>query len=122
MPFLELSFALDGIDAEAAGQACVALGALSVSFSDARDDAVYEPLAGEIRLWPATHVQALYPASRADPALLSALAQALGIEPQRLCARALADRAWEREWLRDFHAMRFGRRLWICPRHETVAA
>jgi ribosomal protein L11 methyltransferase len=27
----------------------------------------------------------------------------------------IADRAWEREWLKDFHPMRFGRRLWICP-------
>ena len=27
----------------------------------------------------------------------------------------LADRHWEREWLKDFHAMQFGERLWICP-------
>ena len=27
----------------------------------------------------------------------------------------IADRAWEREWLKDFRPMRFGRRLWICP-------
>jgi ribosomal protein L11 methyltransferase len=44
----------------------------------------------------------------------------LGIDPALLHARAVADRAWEREWLRDFHAMRFGRRLWVCPHHEHV--
>jgi ribosomal protein L11 methyltransferase len=33
----------------------------------------------------------------------------------------VADRAWEREWLKDFHAMRFGRRLWVSPHHEPVA-
>jgi ribosomal protein L11 methyltransferase len=27
----------------------------------------------------------------------------------------LADRVWEREWLKDFRPMRFGQRLWICP-------
>jgi ribosomal protein L11 methyltransferase len=27
----------------------------------------------------------------------------------------LPDKAWEREWLRDFRPMRFGRRLWVCP-------
>jgi ribosomal protein L11 methyltransferase len=27
----------------------------------------------------------------------------------------VADRVWEREWLKDFRPMRFGRRLWICP-------
>jgi ribosomal protein L11 methyltransferase len=46
---------------------------------------------------------------------------AVGVECSRLTAHAIADRVWEREWLRDFHAMRFGRRLWICPRHESVA-
>ncbi len=122
MSFLELSFALEGLDADAAEQACVGLGALSVSFSDQRDDAVYEPRAGEIRLWPATRVQALYAAVRADPTLIAALARALGVEPRRLQARAVPDRAWEREWLRDFHPRRLGRRLWICPRHENVEA
>src|SRR5271154_2180472 len=65
--FLELSFALGELDPDAAEQACVRLGALSVSFSDERDDAVYEPRVGEIRLWPATRVQALYAATDADP-------------------------------------------------------
>jgi ribosomal protein L11 methyltransferase len=27
----------------------------------------------------------------------------------------IADRVWEREWLKDFRPMRFGKRLWICP-------
>jgi ribosomal protein L11 methyltransferase len=49
-----------------------------------------------------------------------ALSRALGVDPERLRAREVADRAWEREWLRDFHAMRFGQRLWVCPRHERV--
>ncbi len=122
MSFLELSFALEGLDADAAEQACVGLGALSVSFSDEGDDPIYEPRAGEFRLWPATRVQALYGAAHADPGLVTALARALGVQPHRLRARAVPDRAWEREWLRDFHALRFGRRLWVCPRHESVEA
>ena len=48
------------------------------------------------------------------------MSRALGVDPALLCARAVADRAWEREWLRDFHAMRFGQRLWVCPQHEQV--
>jgi ribosomal protein L11 methyltransferase len=28
---------------------------------------------------------------------------------------AIADRIWEREWLKDFRPMRFGQRLWVCP-------
>ena len=51
---------------------------------------------------------------------MGALSRALGLDPLLLRAREVADRAWEREWLRDFHAMRFGRRLWVCPHHELV--
>jgi ribosomal protein L11 methyltransferase len=121
MGYLELSFELGELDPEAAGTACVAAGALSVTFSDASDEPVLELRPGEMRLWRHTRLQALYDAAHADPALIAALAAALGIEPARLTAHAVADRVWEREWLRDFHAMRFGRRLWICPRHESVA-
>lgn len=48
------------------------------------------------------------------------MSRALGVDPGLLHAREVADRAWEREWLRDFHAMRFGTRLWVCPHHEQV--
>lgn len=120
MAFLELSFEVGELDPQVAEAACFATGALSVSFSDARDEAVLEPRPGEMRLWRQTRMQALYEQRRADVGLISALAAAIGVEPARLGARAVADRVWEREWLRDFHALRFGQRLWVCPRHESV--
>lgn len=120
MPYLELSFELGTLDREAAEAACFDTGALSLTFSDDRDDAVLEPLPGEVRLWRHTRVRALYDAAQADPMLVLQLAAQLQLAPERLQAQAIADRVWEREWLRDFHAMRFGRRLWICPRHEQV--
>jgi ribosomal protein L11 methyltransferase len=121
MAYLELSFELDDLDPQAAESACMQTGALCVTFSDASDEPVLEPRPGEVRLWRHTRLQALYHEQRADAALIVTLAAALGIDAPQLKARAVADRAWEREWLRDFHAMRFGQRLWICPRHETVA-
>lgn len=121
MAYLELSFELGGLDAAAAESACLGSGALCVTFSDACDEPVLEPRPGEMPLWRRTRLQALYDAGHADAALIATLAAALGIEAVRLEVRAIAERAWEREWLRDFHAMRFGRRLWICPRHESVA-
>jgi ribosomal protein L11 methyltransferase len=121
MPYLELSFELDELDPRAAESACMQCGALCVTFSDASDEPVLEPAPGEVRLWPQTRLQALYDAQRANATLIVELAAAVGIDPRQLQARSVADRVWEREWLRDFHAMRFGQRLWICPRHESVA-
>jgi ribosomal protein L11 methyltransferase len=118
---LALSFELRGLDPQRAEAACQDLGAFAVTFSDARDDAVLEPQVGEVRLWPATRLQALF-AGDADGALLaSRLSQTLRLGPEQVALQHLGARAWEREWLRDFHALRFGERLWICPRHEQVS-
>ena len=120
MCYLELSLTLGELDPATAEAACLQCGALSVTFSDASDEPVLEPAPGEMRLWRQTRLQALYDGRQAVDGLIHQLAAALAIDGSRLAARALADRVWEREWLRDFHALRFGRRLWICPRHERV--
>ena len=120
--YLELSFELGELALTQAEQACLSTGALAVTLCDALDEPVLEPLPGELRLWRRTRVQALYPAGLADALLIVRLAQALERPTADVAVRAIADRVWEREWLRDFHAMRFGERLWICPRHEAPSA
>ena len=131
--FLELSFDLESLDAQVAEATAFACGAFAVTFVDARDDAVthpaalvLEPAPGETPLWPATRVKCLFapPAHESDrrATVAATLAATLGIDVSRIETQQLADRAWEREWLKDFHAMRFGRRVWVCPRHEHVEA
>src|SRR5579862_9350760 len=117
---LQLSFDLAGLDPAVAEAAAFACGASAVTFVDARDDPVFEPAPGEILLWGATRVQCLFPASDDDVAVRRALAVSLGMAVGAIEARALAERGWEREWLKHFHALRFGRRLWVCPHHERV--
>ena len=148
--FLELSFNLGALDAQRAEDAGIGCGAGAVTFVDAHDDppreprksgptraatssrpgttsivvgaAVLEPAPGEFRLWPATRVRCLFAADQSPQTLTHALAAALGIDAALIEAREIPDRAWEREWLKDFHALRFGARLWVCPRHERVEA
>jgi ribosomal protein L11 methyltransferase len=121
MPFLELTLELQGLSPDLAEAAAFGSGALSVTLTDTRDDAVLEPRPGEVRLWPATRLQALFADGTDGVALRAALAQQLGVDPARIQPRVIADRLWEREWLKDFHAMRFGARLWVCPHHEISA-
>jgi ribosomal protein L11 methyltransferase len=116
--YLALSVELDGQDPEGAEAACFAAGAVSVTLTDAVDDAILEPAPGEVRLWPHTVLQALFPPESAGPESIIALAAALDLPATRIRAERVADRVWEREWLKDFHAMRFGRRLWVVPTHE----
>ena len=122
--FIELSFELGPLDPEAAEAACFECGATAVTFVDSKDDPILEPLPGEFRLWPATRMQALFVGREGDEGgapTVELLSHALGIPAALIRARVVEDRVWEREWLKDFHAMRFGERLWICPHHEQVA-
>lgn len=117
---LELSFDLGTMDCEAVEAACFECGAGSITFVDAHDDPVLEPLPGEFRLWPMTHVKALFAQVEHADELASRLAEGLGFAAALIRIQPVQERVWEREWLRDFHAKRFGRRLWICPHHEQV--
>jgi len=121
MNCVSLSFELGALDPDAAESACFGSGATAVTLTDTRDDPVLEPAVGEVRLWPATRLTALFVDGGDSSALASRVAAALGIPAELITIEEVAARAWEREWLRDFHAMRFGERLWVCPRHERVA-
>ncbi|MGC4028839.1 MAG: 50S ribosomal protein L11 methyltransferase [Steroidobacteraceae bacterium] len=120
--WLALSLDLAGLDPEIAEEACFEAGAVSVTLADAADDAILEPRPGEVRLWPQTVLKALFPAETAGPATLVQLAAALQLPLEHIRAEHVRNRVWEREWLKDFHAMRFGRRLWIVPSHEAPPA
>jgi ribosomal protein L11 methyltransferase len=91
-------------------------GAQSVTFSDAGDVPVLEPGPGETPLWNNTRITGLFDPGVDMAAVLADLRSSLALDQlpdHRL--ETLADRDWEREWLRDFGPMQFGRRLWVCP-------
>jgi len=121
VPWLSLTFDLEDLSAQLCEEACFEAGAVSVTFTDRRDDPVLEPAPGEVRLWPDSRLQALFEADADPRAVVALLQQRLDREPPGLAIERLEDRLWEREWLKDFHAMRFGQRLWVCPRHEVTA-
>ena len=115
MPFLQVHLTLDDLAPEAAEAACFAAGALAVTLTDAGDAPILEPPPGATPLWPAVALAALYDVATAPQALAARLRATLDRPSLALRFEVLQDRAWEREWLKDFQPMRFGRRLWICP-------
>jgi ribosomal protein L11 methyltransferase len=114
MPFLQLTLDIGRAEPEPCEDVLFELGALSVTLEDAADDPVLEPAPGETPLWPTIRVKALFPADADRDGIRGAVAHCL---PHAAAPRfeAIADKAWEREWLKDFGPMRFGRRLWVCP-------
>ena len=112
---------LDSLDPDTVEGVFMRLGAASVTLSDAGDDPVLEPGPGETPLWSHTRITGLFPGDADLDLFRNGLLDALGLDALPDCRiEELADRAWEREWLKDFGAMRFGERLWICPTEEPA--
>lgn len=115
MPYHQLVLELPGRELARAEEACTRLGAIAVSLADAGDEPLLEPAPGETPVWQAVRLRALFEAS-VDPEVTAAtLAVVLGLPAGAIVVEHVEDRAWEREWLKDFRPMRFGRRLWVAP-------
>lgn len=106
---------------EAISTALEEAGAASVTFEDAVDQPILEPLPGETPLWDQLVITGLYPAEDDLTTLL------LHLELNRsewciseLKLERLEDRPWVREWMDNFHPMQFGRRLWVYPSWREV--
>ncbi len=122
MPFLKLELSAGTSDPEVLEEALFAAGAASVTLADAADDPVLEPAPGTTPLWPTIRIEALFD-GETDPRAVTAFLHASLPEPlPPFQFSILDDRSWEREWLKDFRPMRFGRRLWVCPGGQRPAA
>jgi ribosomal protein L11 methyltransferase len=119
MPDLQLTFDVGHADPAPIEDVLTSLGATSVTLEDAGNDPVLEPAPGETPLWPTIRIRALFRAN-ADPRAIEAGLVALLAAPTPIRFELLEDRPWEREWLRDFHPMRFGGRLWVCPNGQAA--
>ena len=113
---------LEALDPAAIEAIFLRSGACSVTLSDAGDNPVLEPGPGETPLWADTRITGLFPHACDLQQLEANLRSELGLTalpPHHI--EDLEDRAWEREWLKDFGPMRFGNRLWICPGDTGMA-
>jgi len=115
MPFHQLVIDLGPAEPGPAETACLALGALSVSLADAADHPVLEPAPGETPLWPEIRLRALFSVEVNPGVVAATLIAVLALPADAVRHEFVEDRVWEREWLKDFRPMRFGKRLWVCP-------
>jgi len=119
--WLQFVMHLDKLDPETVESVFVRHGACSVTLSDAGDDPVLEPGPGETPLWEDTAISGLFSAELDLQRFSDDLIASLGLaELPRHRVERLEDRAWEREWLKDFGPMHFGGRLWISPGDSEV--
>lgn len=92
------------------------LGAVSVTYSDAEDEPVYEPAIDQTKIWSNTQVTALFEMN-ADPDVVQTLVfnQFIGSALESWTYELLQDQVWERAWMEYFKPMKFADKLWVCP-------
>ncbi|OEF29393.1 50S ribosomal protein L11 methyltransferase [Vibrio rumoiensis] len=122
MPWIQIKLNATKTNAEAIGDMLMEeTGALSVTFLDAKDAPIFEPLPGETRLWGETDILALYDAEIDTQLVLSQIKGSNMLAADfAYKVEQLEDKDWEREWMDNFHPMQFGERLWICPSWRDV--
>jgi len=94
-----------------------AVGALSVTLSDAADQPLLEPGPGETPIWQQVVVTGLFDDNTNARKISNDIVRILGTDgaTTELKIETLEDRDWVRAWMDDFKPMRFGKQLWICP-------
>lgn len=115
MPWIQIRFTTDAAHSEQVENAALEAGALSVTFEDKEDNPIFEPPIGETPLWDQLIITALFEASINTDQTREQIDLILGDYRPDYQFEILEDKDWEREWMKNYHPMCFGDRLWICP-------
>ncbi len=107
--------------AESISNHLMATGSASVTFIDTKDTPIFEPKPGQVKYWSETTVIGLYDASHDMQSVIDYLKAQREFEQDiSYKIEQLEDKDWEREWMDNFHPIKFGERLWICPSWRDI--
>ena len=119
MAWLQITFAVENTQAEQFGELLFENGALSVTMLDAADQPIYEPPLNTTPLWKETQLKTLFEIGTNVDELLDELQSKWGRSLPFYDIEELEDEDWIQKGTADFHAMQFGKRLWVCPSWES---
>ncbi|MDB4057260.1 50S ribosomal protein L11 methyltransferase [Candidatus Thioglobus sp.] len=117
MIWKQISFEVKKSEIDLVSEVLMGLGSVSITYSDALDDAIYEPPVGQTPLWDNVKVNALFSSEVNQKSIETSISDICNIVV--IDTVTLKDRVWEEECQKDFPSMRFGKRLWVCPSWDT---
>ena len=117
MIWKQISFEVKKSETDLVSEVLMGLGSVSITYSDALDDAIYEPPVGQTPLWDNVKVNALFSSEVNQKSIETSISDFCNIVV--IDTVTLKDRVWEEECQKDFPSMRFGKRLWVCPSWDT---
>ena len=114
MSWLQLRLDTRPDELDALEELMLATGSVAVTMEDNADQPVLEPGVGETPLWLQTRLTGLYPADTDMDAVLAQFPEAL-TNTANTRVEILEDKDWEREWMKHYQPMQFGKSFWVCP-------
>ena len=115
MPWLQLKIITPRRYVESLEDSLLACGAASVTLEDNADQPILEPGLGETPLWDNVKITGLFDAEINTANTIALAERRFGNPLPEHRWEQLEDKDWEREWMTNYHAIRCGERLWICP-------
>lgn len=126
MPHLELTLRCREADQPRYEHALEDVGALAVTLLDAEAEtpnerAILEPGVGEMPIWDAVSLSALFDAD-ADPLVLLAALESFdpALDWTHASFRKVEDQDWVRAWMDQYVPLHFGARTWIVPWNHAL--
>jgi len=113
MDWQQISFVVQKSEVDLISEVLMGLGSLSITFSDAQGNDIYEPPVGTTPLWEKVTVTALFSSEMSEDSVAKTILEICDINIS--ATFSIKDKVWEKECQKDFPAMQFGKKLWVCP-------
>ncbi len=121
MSWLEIKLQVNKYDVEPITEFFDSNQALSVTYMDAENNALYEIPVGETVVWDHTEITALYDDSfEIEPLIKLFNATFDHLKDLEWNVNTLVDRVWEQSWMEYFKPMLFADKLWVCPTEQQI--
>jgi len=116
MPWCKFTINLGKYDSEAIEKIFKNFNVCSITYSNAGNNPVFARELGETKLWTESSITGIFPDNLDQKKFKKSLTNALSVSKLiNFKFETLEDRIWEREWLKDFKPMKFGKHLWVHP-------
>ena len=122
MAWVQIRFAVAKEHVDEISDFLMEVGSQSVTFTAGDDQqAIFELFPGDVKYWDHCTCVALFDAAEDLNFVVSQMAAHPHIgEGFAHKVEQVEDKDWEREWMDNFHPIKFGERLWICPSWREI--
>lgn len=122
MAWVQIRFAIKSEHVDDISDLLMELGSASVTFTaNDPDEAVFELFPGDVKYWKTSTVVGLFDANTDMSHIANIIGQQDMFDGQfKHKVEQVEDKDWEREWMDNFHPIKFGERLWVCPSWRDI--